>query len=98
VHVMLMGADLGSWTTQLISGGLLNSSGSSLLVMRTLLVNSFHISPGPGLLVLTTCPGAVSEARFDRRMKYEQAAPARFRYSDLKEAGRGCGGRGPYGD
>src|ERR1700674_4633247 len=43
-------------------------------------------------------PSAVSEARFDRRMICGQAAPARFRYSDLKEAGRGCGGRGPYGD
>lgn len=26
-----------------------------------------------------------------------QGAPARFRYGDLKEAVRGCGGRGPYG-
>ena len=42
-------------------------------------------------------PSAVSEARIDRRMMCGQAAPARFRYSDLKEAARGCGGRGPYG-
>jgi len=27
----------------------------------------------------------------------EQSALARFRYSDLKEAARACGGRGPYG-
>ena len=27
-----------------------------------------------------------------------QAAPVRFRYSGLKEAVRGSGGRGPYGD
>src|SRR5882672_899083 len=33
-------------------------------------------------------PSAVSEARFDIRMKCGQAAPARFRYSDLKEATR----------
>src|SRR5882672_9462339 len=33
-------------------------------------------------------PSAVSEARFDIRMKCGQAAPARFRYSDLKEAAR----------
>lgn len=55
LHVMLMGSDLGSWTTQFISGGLLSSPDSPLLVMRMLLVNSFHVSPGPGLLVLTTC-------------------------------------------
>ena len=33
-------------------------------------------------------PSAVSEARLDRRMMRGQAAPARFRYSDLKEAAR----------
>ena len=33
-------------------------------------------------------PSAVSEARFDGRMMCGQAAPARFRYSDLKEAAR----------
>src|SRR5882672_5979843 len=33
-------------------------------------------------------PSAVSEARFDIRMKCGQAAPARFRYSDLNEAAR----------
>jgi hypothetical protein len=30
-----------------------------------------------------------------RRM-YEHGVFARFRYNDLKEAARGCGGRGPY--
>src|ERR1700687_2696037 len=33
-------------------------------------------------------PSAVSEARIDRRMMCGQAAAARFRYSDLKEAAR----------
>src|SRR5712691_12912084 len=33
-------------------------------------------------------PRAVSEARIDRRMMCGQAAPARFRNSDLKEAAR----------
>src|SRR5258708_30136795 len=33
-------------------------------------------------------PSAVSEARIDRRMMCGQAGPARFRYSDLKEAAR----------
>jgi AcrR family transcriptional regulator len=50
----------------------------------------------PGLVPRS--PSAVSEARMNRRMMRRQAAPARFRYSDLKEAARGCGGRGPYGD
>ena len=55
LHVMLMDSDLRSWTAQLIKGGSLSSPDSPLLVMRMLLVNSFHVSPGPGLLVLTTC-------------------------------------------
>ncbi len=38
----------------------------------------------------------VSEARFSRRGGREQGVLARFRYNDLKEAARGCGGRGPY--
>src|SRR5919109_5211812 len=29
---------------------------------------------------------------------HEQGVFARFRYNDLKEAGRGCGGRGHYGN
>ena len=40
---------------------------------------------------------AVPEARFHLRDEREQEAWARFRYSCLKEAARGCGGRGPYG-
>ncbi len=30
------------------------------------------------------------------RRLYEHGVFARFRYNDLKEAARGCGGRGPY--
>ena len=30
------------------------------------------------------------------RCLYERGVFARFRYNDLKEAARGCGGRGPY--
>ena len=41
---------------------------------------------------------AVTEARFHRGGEQEQGALARFRYSCLKEAARGCGGRGPYGN
>jgi len=29
---------------------------------------------------------------------HEYGVFARFRYNDLKEAARGCGGRGPYGN
>ena len=41
---------------------------------------------------------AVSEARFQRRGWRQRGSLARFRYSRLNEAARGCGGRGPYGD
>ena len=37
----------------------------------------------------------VSEARRAMRL-HERGVFARFRYNDLKEAARGCGGRGPY--
>ena len=48
-------------------------------VVRVYLINS-------GQVLIS--PSAVSEARLDRRMMCGQAAPARFRYRDLKEAGR----------
>ena len=34
--------------------------------------------------------------REEARRTHEHSVFARFRYNDLKEAGRGCGGRGPY--
>src|SRR6266436_6092634 len=34
--------------------------------------------------------------REDGRRSHEHDRFARFRYNDLKEAARGCGGRGPY--
>jgi len=55
LHVMLMGSDLRSWAAHLISNGSLGSPGSSLLVARMLLVNSFQVDPGPALYILTTC-------------------------------------------
>jgi len=36
--------------------------------------------------------------REQARRLHEHAVFARFRYNDLKEAARGCGGRGPYGN
>jgi len=36
--------------------------------------------------------------REEARRMQEHGVFARFRYNDLKEAGGGCGGRGPYGN
>ena len=36
--------------------------------------------------------------REQARRAHEHGVFARFRYNDLKEAGRGCGGRGRYGN
>jgi hypothetical protein len=47
-----------------------------------------RLAPGRSSVKLSRSPSAVSEARIDIRMKCGQAAPARFRYSDLKEAAR----------
>ena len=55
VHVILMGSDLQAWATRLLSSGLLSSSDGVIMVTRLLLVNSFQVSPGLGLLGLATC-------------------------------------------
>ena len=39
-------------------------------------------------------PSVVSEARIKRRITWGRGVLARFRYNDLKGAGRDCGGRG----
>src|SRR5258708_17288182 len=44
---------------------------------------------GPQVLVLY-------RKRERARRTHEHGVFARFRYNDLKEAARGCGGRGPY--
>ena len=46
---------------------------------------------GPEFLVLY-------RKREQARRAHEHGVFARFRYNDLKEAGRGCGGRGHYGN
>jgi hypothetical protein len=46
---------------------------------------------------VTTSIRVVSEARRAMGL-HEYGVFARFRYNDLKEAARGCGGRGPYGN
>ena len=55
VHVLLLGSDLQSWTEKLMSMAELSSPGDSALGARILMANSFLISPGIGLYVLTIC-------------------------------------------
>jgi len=48
--------------------------------------------------VLRSCPEVLGlyRKREGARRLHEHGVFARFRYNDLKEAARGCGGRGPY--
>jgi hypothetical protein len=55
LHVRLMGSDLHPWTEKLMSKALLSSPDDPGLGARILMANSFVISPGVGLYVLTTC-------------------------------------------
>jgi hypothetical protein len=55
IHVGIMGADLQSWATHLLNSGLLNSSDGVLMATRVLVVNSFQIGIGLGLVWLTAC-------------------------------------------
>src|SRR5882672_2024936 len=50
--------------------------------------NGHRGAAGKPELIRSRSPSALSEARIDRSMMFGQAAPARFRYSDLKEAAR----------
>jgi hypothetical protein len=54
---------------------------------------------------ITACIGLKSREvlvlyrkREQAKRRHEHGVFARFRYNDLKEAARGCGGRGPYGN
>jgi hypothetical protein len=53
LHVMLMSSDLQSWTEVLVNTALINSSHDPGGVV--LMANSFLVSPGFGLYVLTAC-------------------------------------------
>jgi len=55
VHVVLMSSDLQAWAMHLLNSGLLQSSDGVIMVTRLLMVNSFQISPGLGLLGLAAC-------------------------------------------
>lgn len=52
-----------------------------------------HVAGWIGMSQLPVSPRAVSEARVAEKCK-EARNVARFRYSDMKEAARDCGGRG----
>jgi len=55
VHVLLLGSDVQSWTENSMLKAVLTSSANSGLGARILMANSFLISPGVGLYVLTSC-------------------------------------------
>jgi hypothetical protein len=55
LHVLLLGTDVQSWTETLMNITEFSSSGDSALGARILMTNSFLISPGVGLYVLTIC-------------------------------------------
>lgn len=55
LHLMVMSSDLRSWSAHLMNSGLLGSPDNPALGTRMLLLNTFHVSPGPGLYALTTC-------------------------------------------
>jgi hypothetical protein len=55
LHLMLMSSDLRSWTALLMNNGSLGSPDNPALGTRMLLLNTFHVSPGPGLFSLTAC-------------------------------------------
>lgn len=96
LHVMLMGSDLQSWTEVLMNTALVNSVKDPSQVI--LIANSFLVSPGLGLYVLTTClflvpflsyTGAVprlrSVVRHERRVSASQPIclrPVNSRYPE----------------
>jgi hypothetical protein len=66
LHVMLMGSDVQSWTEKLMSSASLSSPDDPALGARILMANSFLISPGIGLYVLTACLFLVPILSFTR--------------------------------
>lgn len=55
LHVLVLGSDLQAWTDALRSITELSAPGDLTLGARILTINSFLITPGIGLFVLTTC-------------------------------------------
>jgi hypothetical protein len=66
LHVRLMASDLHPWTEKLMSRALLSSPDDPGLGARILMANSFLISPGVGLYMLTTCLFLVPILSFTR--------------------------------
>lgn len=96
LHVMLMGSDLQSWTEVLMNTALINSAKDPSEVI--MIANSFLVSPGFGLYVLTTCmflvpflwysravPRLKSVVRHERRVSVSQPIglrPVNSRYPE----------------
>lgn len=96
LHLMLMGSDLQSWTEVLMNTALINSPEDPSGVI--MLANSFLVSPGFGLYVLTTCmlfvpllsytravPRLRSVVRHERRVSLVQPIclrPVNSRYAE----------------
>jgi len=55
LHVLVLGSDLQAWTEALRSITELSAPSDSALGARILMINSFLITPGVGLFVLTVC-------------------------------------------
>jgi hypothetical protein len=85
LHVTLMSSDLRTWTTTLINSGSFSAPDSPLLITRLLLVNSFQVSPGPGLYGMSAClvlvpllssthsiPRAISVVRSAKRIEVSE--------------------------
>jgi hypothetical protein len=96
LHVMLMGSDLQSWSEVLMNTALINSVKDPSEVI--MIANSFLVSPGFGLYVLTTClflvpflsytravPRLKSIVRHERRVSMSQPIclrPVNSRYPE----------------
>jgi hypothetical protein len=55
VHVVLMGSDLQAWTTHLLKSGVFASGDGVITSTRLLVLNSFQVGIGLGLVALAAC-------------------------------------------
>jgi hypothetical protein len=54
LHIMLMSSDLQAWATQLLNSRFMNANENVIVVTRLLMINSFVVEPGLGLMTLAT--------------------------------------------
>jgi hypothetical protein len=101
VHVLVMSSDLRSWVAGLIGSGSLGSAEDQFAAMRALMVNSFEVSPGPGLYSLTAClflaaflssTGAIPRIRsvLRRSPRVKSSQPIRVRPVDSRYPEEAC--------